>query len=62
MTGGGPADSTTVLELWIFYDAFLYLRFGTATAMAWLLGFMLIGFTVYQMKRLSSMQFTSAAD
>jgi multiple sugar transport system permease protein len=57
MTGGGPADSTMVLELGIFYDAFLYLRFGTATAMAWLLGFMLIGFTVYQMKILSRMQF-----
>jgi multiple sugar transport system permease protein len=62
MTGGGPADSTTVLELQIFYDAFLYLRFGPATAMAWLLGFMLLGFTVYQMKRLSNMQFKSVAD
>jgi multiple sugar transport system permease protein len=49
-----------VLELQIFYDAFLYLRFGPATAMAWLLGFLLIGFTVYQMKRLSRMQFRAA--
>ncbi len=62
MTGGGPADATTVLELQIFYDAFLYLRFGPATAMAWLMGFMLIGFTVYQMKRLSQMQFRSVKD
>ncbi len=62
MTGGGPADATTVLELQIFYDAFLYLRFGPATAMAWLLGFILLGFTVYQMKRLSRMQFTTVAD
>jgi multiple sugar transport system permease protein len=62
MTGGGPAGATTVLELQIFYDAFLYLRFGPATAMAWLMGFMLIGFTVYQMKRLSQMQFRSVKD
>ena len=62
MTGGGPADATTVLELQIFYDAFLYLRFGPATAMAWLLGFILLGFTVYQMKRLSRMQFTTVED
>ncbi len=57
MTGGGPAGSTMVLSLEIFYNAFLYLKFGTATAMAWLLGFILIGFTVYQMKRLSRMEF-----
>lgn len=60
MTGGGPADATMVLELKIFYDAFVYLRFGPATAMAWILGFMLLGFTVYQMKRLSRMQFKAA--
>ena len=59
MTGGGPADATMVLELKIFYDAFIYLRFGPATAMAWILGFLLIGFTVYQMKRLSRMSFTA---
>jgi len=62
MTGGGPAGSTMVLDLQIFYDAFAYLRFGTATAMAWLLGFLLIGFTVYQMKQLSSMQFKATGE
>jgi multiple sugar transport system permease protein len=61
MTGGGPADATMVLDLKIFYDAFIYLRFGPATATAWILGFILIGFTVYQMRRLSRMQFRSAA-
>ncbi|MEK7476247.1 MAG: extracellular solute-binding protein [Candidatus Coatesbacteria bacterium] len=60
MTGGGPADATMVLDLKIFYDAFFYLRFGPATATAWVLGFILIGFTVYQMKRLSRMQFKAA--
>lgn len=66
MTGGGPAGSVTgatmVMELQIFYLAFAYLKFGIATAMAWLMGFVLLGFTVYQMKRLSRMQFTTAAD
>lgn len=60
MTGGGPAGATQVLELEIFYNAFMYLKFGIATAMAWLLGFVLIGFTAYQMKRLSRMQFKAA--
>ncbi|OGS22287.1 MAG: hypothetical protein A2252_06920 [Elusimicrobia bacterium RIFOXYA2_FULL_39_19] len=60
MTGGGPAGATKVLPLEIFFNAFLYLKFGIATAMAWLLGFILLGFTVYQMKRLSRMQFKAS--
>ncbi len=62
MTGGGPAGATKVLDLQIYYSAFMYLQFGPATAMAWILGFLLIGFTVYQMRRLSNMQFRSAGD
>ncbi|MDD5686511.1 MAG: extracellular solute-binding protein [Elusimicrobia bacterium] len=57
MTGGGPAGATQVLGLEIFFNAFLYLKFGVATAMGWLLGFILLGFTVYQLKRLTKMQF-----
>jgi multiple sugar transport system permease protein len=59
MTGGGPGGATMVLGLEIFYNAFLYLKFSIATTMAWLLGFILLGFTVYQMKRLSRMQFVT---
>lgn len=55
MTGG--AKGTEVAELHIFYKAYLYLRFGSATAMAWMLGFMLIGFTVYQLQMLSKLEF-----
>jgi len=60
MTGGGPMRATNVLGLEIFFQAFAFMEFGIATAMAWVLGLMLIGFTAYQMKRLSRMQFTAA--
>jgi len=65
MTQGGPYTpygQTEVIGLRIYWEAFGYLRFGTATAMAWVLGSMLIGFTVWQMQRLSRMEFRSAAD
>lgn len=57
MTGGGPNGMTEVTSLLIFFEGFTRLRFGTATAMAWILGSMLIGFTVLQLKRLSDMEF-----
>jgi len=60
MTGGGPYTpygATEVIGLHIFFEAFGYLRFGAATAMAWVLGAMLIGFTVYNLQRLSRMEF-----
>jgi multiple sugar transport system permease protein len=55
MTGG--AKNTEEVGLHIFYKAFIYLNFGEATAMAWLLGLMLIGFTVYQLRILSKLEF-----
>lgn len=60
MTGGGPYapyGATEVVGLHIFWEAFGYLRFGSATAMAWILGSLLIGFTVFQLRRLSRMEF-----
>ena len=53
---GGTAD-TEVAPLSIFYKAFVYLEYGPATAMAWLLGFLLIGFTVYQLRMLAKVEF-----
>jgi len=61
MTGGGPGDETTVLSLAIWYEAFAFMNFGTATAMAWFLGLMLIGFTVYQLKILKKVDFRQAS-
>jgi multiple sugar transport system permease protein len=65
MTGGGPyaqqGGATEIIGLKIFYTTFGALKFGTAAAMAWVLGAMLIGFTVVQLQRLSSMEFKTAA-
>ncbi len=60
MTGG--AARTEVTGLAIFYKAFIYLKFGPATAMAWVLGFMLIGFTVNQLRILSRLEFRTTGD
>ena len=60
MTGGGPFNpygQTEVVGLRIFMEAFAYLRFGAATAMAWIVGSLLVGFTVLQLQRLSQMEF-----
>ncbi len=60
MTGGGPNGMTEVSSLLIFFEAFARLRFGPATAMAWIIGSLLLGFTVLQLKRLSEMEFKTA--
>ena len=60
MTGGGPDRATMVVGLEIFFNAFMFQRFGVATAMAWILGFILMGFTVFQMRKLSQLTFTTA--
>lgn len=57
MTAGGPAKQTTVLGLEIWFNAYVYLKYGFAVAMAWVLGSMLIGFTVLQLRVLSRLQF-----
>lgn len=59
MTGGGYG--TEVAGLHIFYRAFIYLKFGPATAMAWVLGFLLIGFTAHQLSILS-LEFRTTGD
>ncbi len=60
MTGGGPMYATHVAGLEIWYNAFLYLKFGYAVAMAWLLGSLVVGFTVFQLRILSRLQFKAA--
>lgn len=58
MTGG--AANTEVAGLHIWFKAFTFLQFGPATAMAWMLGFMLIGFTVHQLRILARVEFRTA--
>src|SRR5204863_7321746 len=60
MTGGGPVFSTHVAGLEIWFNAFLYLRFGYAVAMAWIVGALLVGFTLFQLRILSRVQFKTA--
>ena len=48
---------TNVAELQIFKEAYTNLRFGTAIAMAWVLGVTMLLFTIYQLKKLSRMEF-----
>ena len=62
MTGGGPYNATRVIGIDIWFNAFMYLKFGFATAMAWVLGIMLIGFTVMQLKILSKVEFRKAQE
>jgi multiple sugar transport system permease protein len=60
MTGGGPMMATRTIGLEIFFNAFLYLKFGYATALAWILGGLLVGFTLYQLRLLKSLRFSAA--
>jgi multiple sugar transport system permease protein len=60
MTGGGPAKATYTIGMEIFFNAYLFLNFGYATAVAWILGSLLIGFTVYQLRVLKKLEFTAA--
>jgi len=57
MTFGGPNEATRVADLMIFEKAYLYLKFGLATTMAWMLSLLLMGFTVMQIKHISRMEF-----
>lgn len=60
MTGGGPLGHTNTLGLEIWKSAFMYLEFGYATAAAWVMGAILVGFTLVQVKTLLAMRFTSS--
>jgi multiple sugar transport system permease protein len=57
LTGGGPLERTHVIGLEIWYNAFVYLKFGYATAAAWMMGILLIGFTLYQLRILRNVRF-----
>lgn len=60
LTGGGPLDSTRTIGLDIWENAFMYLRFGYATAAAWVMGSILIGFSIIQIRSLTKMRFGTA--
>lgn len=49
MTQGGPVDSTLFYAFYLFNNAFRFLRMGYASAMAWLLFFIILGLTLLQL-------------
>jgi multiple sugar transport system permease protein len=60
MTGGGPDRETQVVAIEIFYNAYVYLKFGYATSMAWILAAMLLLFTALKMRIIKSVDFTTS--
>ena len=62
LASAGPADATRTIGIEIWFNAFTYLRFGYATAMAWILGAMLIGFTLMNLRMLSKVEFRRAEE
>ncbi|HET6645332.1 MAG TPA: extracellular solute-binding protein [Fimbriimonadales bacterium] len=61
MTGGGPLYATHTLGLEVWQNAFMFLKFGYATAAAWVMGAILIGFTILQIRSLLGMKFTASS-
>lgn len=49
MTGGGPGRATSVLVYYLYQNAFGYFRMGYASAMAYVLFFMVLFFTIIQL-------------
>lgn len=45
MTGGGPADATLTYALYLYRNAFEYFKMGYASALAWILFFILLALT-----------------
>jgi multiple sugar transport system permease protein len=60
MTAGGPGYATHTLALEVWENAFMFLRFGYATAAAWVMGTILIGFTAMQIRKLLQYKFSTA--
>lgn len=60
LTGGGPLNATHTIGLEVWQNAFMFLRFGYATAAAWVMGAILVGFTLIQIRSLTRMKFSTA--
>jgi multiple sugar transport system permease protein len=60
LTGGGPLYATHTVGLEVWQNAFMFLKFGYATAAAWVMGSILVGFTVVQIRWLTRLKFSAA--
>ena len=61
LTFGGPGESTMVIGMRIWIEAYNNLRFSMATSMAWVMGSLLISFTYLQIRFLRKVEFKRAA-
>ena len=50
LTGGGPMNSTEFYAIHLYRNAFSYLRMGKASALAWILFFIIVFFTLILFK------------
>jgi len=50
MTGGGPNNASTTIVLYLFENAFRFYRMGYASAIAWVLFLIILGFTLIVLK------------
>ncbi|WP_243854980.1 carbohydrate ABC transporter permease [Halalkalibacterium halodurans] len=50
MTEGGPNYSTTTVVYYLFLNAFRYMEMGYASAMAWVLGIIILIITIINFK------------
>uniref|UniRef100_UPI003751699D carbohydrate ABC transporter permease n=1 Tax=Armatimonas sp. TaxID=1872638 RepID=UPI003751699D len=62
MTGGGPEDSTLMYVLYLYNNAFREFKLGKASAMAWILFIVLLGFTLVQFKNASKWVYYEGGD
>jgi multiple sugar transport system permease protein len=46
MTGGGPGRSTLFYNLYLYTNAFQYFKMGYASALAWVMFLIILGFTL----------------
>jgi multiple sugar transport system permease protein len=60
LTFGGPGKETMVMSMAIWQEAYVNLRFSIATSYAWILGGILIGFMVLQLRLLRQVDFRQA--
>lgn len=50
LTQGGPGTSTTVFGVYLYQNAFVYFHMGYASAMAWVLFLIIVGFSILLVK------------
>jgi multiple sugar transport system permease protein len=46
LTNGGPANATLLYSVFLYRNAFTYLRMGKASALAWILFLIIVVYTI----------------